>query len=182
MIPIYENCTGAPKPGGSGRRSRVCGGGQKYKFKYKYEYEYIYRILFMEYVEVGKHRYSQVTRPTMQVGRGAYWVTLLITTNQQMTKCYEHFNHLDHRSGLHPRLSGNSHTFSTDYHHSLNLIVKPGVDLATAGDVDGQANPTLCARCRGSGELLLNITIMMIILITMASQSVMIITIWRKSW
>ena len=97
-----------------------------------------------------------------------------------MAKCHEHFNHPDHRSGLHPRISGNSHTFSTDSHHSLNLIVKPGVDLASAGDVDGQANPTLCARCRGSGELLLKITILMIILMTMASQSVMIITIWRK--
>ena len=31
VIPIYENCPGAPKPGGSGRRSGVCGGGQKYK-------------------------------------------------------------------------------------------------------------------------------------------------------
>ena len=88
-----------------------------------------------------------------------------------MTKCHEHFNHSDYRSGLHPRISGNSHTFSTDYHHSLNLILKPGVDLATAGDVDGQANPTLCARCRGSGELLLKITIMMIILMTMARAS-----------
>ena len=117
----------------------------------------------------------------MQVGRGTYWVTLQITTNQQMTKCHEHFNHPDYRSGLHPRISGNSHTFSTDSHHSLNLIVKPGVDLATAGDVDGQANPTLCARCRGSGELLLMIILILIliliILMTMASQSVMIITI-----
>ena len=67
MIPIYENCPGAPKPGGSGRRSRVCGGGQKYKSKYKYEYEYIYRILFMEYVKVDKHIKSQVPRPTMPV-------------------------------------------------------------------------------------------------------------------
>ena len=125
----------------------------------------------MEYVEVGKHRYS---------GSGnlsSINVTLLIIPNEQMTKCHEHFNHPDHRSGLHPRISGNSHTFSTDSHHSLSLIVKPGVDLATAGDVDGQANPTLCARCRGSGEMLLKITIMMIILMTMASQSVMIITI-----
>ena len=92
-----------------------------------------------------------------------------------MTKCQEHFNCPDYRSGLHPRISGNSHTFSTDSHHSLNLIVKPGVDLASAGDVDGQANPTLCARCRGSGELLLKI--MMIIAMAIASQSVMIITV-----
>ena len=116
----------------------------------------------MEYVEVDKHRYSL----------SSINVTLLITPmTMTMTKCHEHFNHPDHRSGLHPRTSGNSHTFSTDYHHSLNLIVKPGVDLATAGDVDGQANPTLCARCRGSGELLLKITIMMIILMTMARAS-----------
>ena len=138
----------------------------------------------MEYVEVGKHRYSQVPRPTMHYASGSgnlcsIYVTLLIIPNEQMTKCHEHFNHPDHRSGLHPRLSGNSHTFSTYYHHSLNIIVKLGVDLATAGDVDGQANPTLCARCRGSGELLLMIILILIliILMTMASQSVMIITI-----
>ena len=34
------------------------------------------------------------------------------------------------------------------------MIEMTGVDLATAGNADGQANPALCAGCRGSGKFL----------------------------